>query len=141
MKDKILRLLNGMGSDSKSISYKHEKELCKILTSIIQKKWKIETYADRYIMDYPDKITSIEFYGTYDYLPDVIWCNDEEFKFETKWLDIDWENYFNELKTSSIKYKESLIEQVEKSVIKHKEELKDICNRKFSDLKLINYEI
>ena len=106
MKERILKLLNSMASDSKSASYKCEKELCKILTSVMDKKHKIEIYADRYIQDYPDKITSVEFYGVYDYLPDVIWCNNEEFKFETKWLDIDWGIYFNKLKSASIKYKE-----------------------------------
>ena len=103
MKEKILELLNGMNSDSKSASYKCEKELCKILTSVMNKKHKIEIYSDRYIQDYPDKITNIESYGIYNALPENIWCNDEEFKFETKWLDIDWKSYFEELKQSTIK--------------------------------------
>ena len=101
---------------------------------IIQKKEKVETYADRYIMDYPDKITSIEFYGLYDYLPDVIWCNSEEFKFKTEWLDIDWESYFEDLKQSSIRGIEHTIKQVEKSIMNHKEKMAILSNRQFNDL-------
>ena len=135
MKEKILELLNGMNSDSKSASYKCEKELCKILTSVMNKKHKIEIYSDRYIQDYPDKITNIESYGIYNALPENIWCNDEEFKFETKWLDIDWKSYFEELKQSTIKGIQNTIEKVEASIIKHKENLKNILNRNFEDLK------
>ena len=135
MKERILELLNGMNSDSKSASYKCEKELCKILTSVIDKKHKIESYADRYIQYYPDKITDVESYGIYNTLPENIWCNNEEFKFETKWLDIDWELYFEELKQCAIKGIQNTIERVEISIIKHKENLKNISNRKFEDLK------
>ena len=135
MKDKIVKLLNGMAVDSKSASYKCEKELCKILTSIIDKKHKIETYADQYIMDYPEKITDISNFGVYDYCPDNIWCNDEEFRFETKWLDIEWEKYFEELKQSSIRGIEHTIKLVEGTIIKHKERLNDIFHRTFNDLK------
>ena len=135
MKEKVLELLNGMNSDSKSASYKCEKELCKILTSVMNKKHKIEIYSDRYIQDYPDKITNIESYGIYNALPENIWCNDEEFKFETKWLDIDWKSYFEELKQSTIKGIQNTIERVEASIIKHKENLKNISNRNFDDLK------
>lgn len=98
MKEKIVELLNGMNSDSKSVFYKCEKELCKILTSVMDKKRKIEIYVDRYIQNYPYKITNIKSYGIYNTLPENIWCNDEEFRFETKWLDIDWKLYFEELK-------------------------------------------
>lgn len=135
MKEKILELLNGMNSDSKSASYKCEKELCKILTSVINKKHKIESYADRNIQDYPNKITDVKSYGIYNTLPENIWCNDEEFKFETKWLDIDWKLYFEELKQSTIKGIQYTIERVEASIIKHKENLKNISNRNFEDLK------
>lgn len=135
MKERILELLNGMNSDSKSASYKCEKELCKILTYVMDKKHKIETYADRYIQDYPNKITDIESYGIYNTLPENIWCNDEEFKFETKWLDIEWESYFEELKQGTIKGIENTIERVEASIVKHKEKLKNISNRNFEDLK------
>lgn len=134
MKQKILDLLNGMSSDSKSESFKCEKELCKILTSIINKKEKIEDYADKYIIDYPIKITSVEYYGTYNVLPEIIWCNDEEFKFETKWLNIDWKTYFEELKASSIRSLDHTIKQVEKSIMNHKERMAILSHRQFNDL-------
>ena len=134
MKQKILELLNGMNSDSKSASYKCERELCKILTSVIDKKHKIESYADKYIENYPEKITDVTSYGVYATLPESIWCNEEEFKFETKWLDIDWESYFEELKQSSIRGIEHTIKQVEKSIINHKERITILSNRQFNDL-------
>lgn len=134
MKERILELLNSMNSDSKSASYKCEKELCKILTSVINKKHKIESYADKYIQDYPDRITDIEFMGVYNTLPDVIWCNDEEFKFETKWLDIDWEAYFEDLKQSSIRGIGHTIKQVEISIMNHKERMAILSHRQFNDL-------
>lgn len=134
MKERILELLNGMTSDSKSASYKCEKELCKILTSIIDKKHRIEIYTDNYIQDYPSKIIDIESYGIYNTLPENIWCNDEEFKFETKWLDIDWESYFEELKQSSIRGIEHTIKQVEKSIMNHKERIAILSHKQFNDL-------
>lgn len=134
MKQKILELLNGMTSDSKSASYKCEKELCKILTSVIDKKDKIEFYADKYIEDYPDKIINVECLGKCKTLPDTIWCNDYEFAFETKWLDIDWESYFEELKQSSIRDIERTIEKVEKSIVFHKETISILSHRQFNDL-------
>ena len=134
MKQKILDLLNGMSSDSKSESFKCEKELCKILTSIINKKEKIEDYANKYIIDYPIEITSVEYYGTYNVLPEIIWCNDEEFKFETKWLNIDWKTYFEELKASSIRSLDHTIKQVEKSIMNHKERMAILSHRQFNDL-------
>lgn len=134
MKQKILDLLNGMSSDSKSESFKCEKELCKILTSIINKKKKIEDYADQYIIDYPIKITSVEYYGTYNVLPEIIWCNDEEFKFKTKWLNIDWKTYFEELKASAIRSLDHTIKQVEKSIMNHKERMAILSRRQFNDL-------
>lgn len=134
MKQKILDLLNGMSSDSKSESFKCEKELCKILTSIINKKKKIEGYADQYIIDYPIKITSVEYYGTYNVLPEIIWCNDEEFKFKTKWLNIDWKTYFEELKASAIRSLDHTIKQVEKSIMNHKERMAILSHRQFNDL-------
>ena len=134
MKQKILELLNGMNSDSKSASYKCEKELCKILTSVIDKKYKIESYADKYIQDYPETITDVISYGVYKTLPEILWCNDEEFKFETRWLDIDWELYFEELKQSSIKNIEHTIKQVEKSIMNHKERMTILSHSQFTDI-------
>ena len=134
MKERILELLNGMNSDSKSASYKCEKELCKILTSVIDKKHRIEIYTDNYVQDYPSKIIDIESYGIYNTLPENIWCNDEEFKFETKWLDIDWESYFEELKQRSIRGIEHTIKQVEKSIMNHKERIAILSHKQFNDL-------
>lgn len=134
MKQKILELLNGMASDSKSASYKCEKELCKILTSVMDKKHKVEFYADQHIQDYPEKITDVTSCGIYTILPKVLWCNDKEFKFETKWLDIDWESYFEELKQDSISGIEHLIKQVERSIMSLKERLAVLSNRQFNDL-------
>ena len=31
-------------------------------------------------------------------LPEIIWCDDGSFKFETKWLNIDYKSYFEDLK-------------------------------------------
>ena len=135
MKQKILELLNGMASDSKSASHKCEKELCQILTSVINKMDKIESDTDNYIRNYPDKITDVEDLGICKTLPDAIWCNDDEFKFETKWLDIDWESYFEELKQSSIRGIERIIEQVEKSIVNYKERIDILSHRQFNDLK------
>ena len=124
-----------MNSDSKSASHKCEKELCKILTSVIDKKDKIESYADKYIMDYPtDGITNIEPSGVHSTLPEIIWCNGDEFEFETKWLDIDWESYFEELKQDTIRGIERTIKQVKESIIKHKERMTILSNRQFNDL-------
>lgn len=134
MKQEILELLNGMAVDSKSASYKCERELCKILTSIINKKYKIESYTDAYVQDYPDNITDVESLGVCDSLPEIIWCNRDAFKFETKWLDIDWESYFEKLKQSSIRGIEHTIKQVEKSIINHKERLAILSLRQFNDL-------
>lgn len=134
MKQKILELLNGMNSDSKSASYKCEKELCKILTSIVDKKHKIESYADKYIQVYPETITDVTSYEVYKTLPVNIWCNNEEFAFETRWLDIDWELYFEELKQSSIRSIEHTIKQVEKSIINHKGRIEIISHRQFTDI-------
>lgn len=134
MKQKILELLNGMTSDSKSASYKCEKELCKIITSVIDKKHKIESYADRYIENYPDKITDVEYLGRCYTLPDIILCNDDEFEFETKWLDIDWELYFEELKQGSIRSLERIIKQDEQSIVNHKERLAILSDRQFNEL-------
>ena len=76
----------------------------------------------------------MESLGIYNHLPDIIWCNDDEFKFETKWLDIDWEAYFEDLKQSSIRGIGHTIKQVELSIMKHKERLTILSNRQFNDL-------
>ena len=50
---------------------------------------------------YPDKITEIDIDNLYtgmEKLPEIIWCDDGSFKFETKWLNIDYKSYFEDLK-------------------------------------------
>lgn len=136
MKEKILKLYNGIAQDSMSASCKCEKELCEILTSVVNKKDKIETYADRYIDDYPVKITDISFLGKCNSLPEIILCNDDYFTFKTSWLDIDWKSYFEELKQGAIKNIESNIEVMEESIVKNKELITLLSSRKFEDLKL-----
>ena len=54
MKEKVLHLLKEMTNDSKSVSYKAEKELCKILTNVINKLHTIEKKVGSYIRDYPE---------------------------------------------------------------------------------------
>jgi hypothetical protein len=136
MKEKILKLYNGIAQDSLSASSKCERELCEILTSVIDKKYKIETYADRYIDDYPVKITDISFLGKCNSLPETILCNDNYFTFETSWLDIDWKSYFETLKQGAIKNIESNIEFMEESIVKSKELITLLSGRNFEDLKL-----
>lgn len=130
MKEKVLELLKGMTSDSKKETYKCEKELCEILTDICNKLKTIERYVGLYIICYPDKITEIDGDNVYigiEKLPEIIWCNDENFAFETKWLDIDYKSYFEDLKRKSIK-------NVEYSLNKHKEELELLKNLSYEDL-------
>jgi hypothetical protein len=61
-------------------------------------------------------------------------CNDEEFKFELKWLDIDYEKYFEELKEHHIEYLEGLIKRVEDTIVKHKKDLEYYKNLKFENI-------
>lgn len=138
MKEKIVELLNGMSSDSKSASYKCEKELCEILTSVIKKLDKIESVTGYRIRDYPTEIESVEPMGYLTELPKKIYCNydnDYDFIFETKWLDFVFKEYFEELKRRSIKSTKYTIESVTRSLEKHKEELNKIMKLKFEDLK------
>lgn len=136
MKEKILKLYNGIAQDSRSASCKCEKELCEILTSVVNKKDKIEDYADRYIDDYPEKITDVSFLGKCDSLPETIYCNDDYFTFKTSWLDINWKSYFEELKQCAIKNAESTIELMKESIAKNKEHIVLLSSRKFEDLEL-----
>ena len=135
MKEKILTLLREMASDSKSASYKAEKELCKILTEVIDKLHTVEKKVGSYIRYYPEKIESIDDeYYLYDELPTEIYCNDEDFCFETEWLDINLQEYFEKLKKSEIGSIKHTIERVEYSLVKHREEIKRIEELKFEDL-------
>lgn len=138
MKTKILKLLKGMNSDSKSESYKCEKNLCKILTDFCNKLDIIESASGCYERDYLEinEIDSDNTYPGIKELPESIWCNCSTFKFETSWLDIDFKSYFEELKQKSISYKEITIKNVEASLNKHKEELETLKNTNFESLDL-----
>lgn len=135
MKTKILELLKGITSDSKKESYKCEKELCEILTNVCNKLETIENFVGYNIRYYPDKITKIDSENVYtgmEKLPETIWCNDGDFCVPTKWLDIDYKSYFEDVKRKSIDIKTKTIKNVEFSLNKHKEELESI--------KKLNYE-
>lgn len=137
IKTRILELLNEMLDDSKSKSYKAEKELCIILTEFINKKDKFENALGRYVYDYPKRIFNVENDFRYEKLPDEIVCNDEYFTFNTEWLDINWEEYFNQIKKDKVSYLTGLIERVEATVVKHKEELQKYSEMTFDDIKHI----
>ena len=134
MKEKILTLLREMTNDSKSASYKAEKELCNILTDVITKLHIIEKNVGSYIRDYPEKIKSIDECWHYKELPKEIECNDGDFCFKTEWLDINLQEYFEKLKKSEIGSIKHTIERVEYSLSKHREEIKRIEELKFEDL-------
>lgn len=128
-----------MNSDSKKESYKAEREACEILNYVMNKKKAIEDLCDSYIDEYPVKITGIaSFRYNLSKLPDEIECyfdyaDYEDFKFETKWLDINYEEYFKELKTKRLNYKKNLIENVENSLNKHKEEYEKLLNLEYKE--------
>jgi hypothetical protein len=134
MKEKILTLLREMTSDSKSASYKAERELCSILTGVINKLHTIEKKVGSYIRDYPEKIKSIDEDWYYKELPKEIECNEGDFCFKTEWLDINPQEYFEKLKKSEIGSIKHTIERVEYSLGKHREEIKRIEELKFEDL-------
>jgi hypothetical protein len=134
MKEKILTLLREMTSDSRSASYKAEKELCKILTEVINKLSTIEKKVGSYIRNYPEKIKSIDEDWYYKELPKEIECNEGDFCFKTEWLDINPQEYFEKLKKSEIGSIKHTIERVEYSLGKHREEIKRIEELKFEDL-------
>lgn len=139
MKTKILELLKGMTSDSKSESYKCERELCEILTNIYKKIEKVERSAGAYERDYPDRIVEIDMDNVYKgikKIPDTIWCNYGSFDFVAFWLDMDLKSYFETLKEDAIKYKQITIENVEASLNKHKDELETLKNTNFESLDL-----
>jgi hypothetical protein len=134
MKEKILYLLREMTNDSKSVSYKAEKQLCNILTEVINKLHTIEKKVGRYEREYPNKIWSIDEWCWYDKMPKEIDCNDGDFCFKTEWLDINPQEYFEKLKKSEIGSIKHTIERVEYSLGKHREEIKRIEELKFEDL-------
>lgn len=137
-----------MSSDSKSKSAEAECKLCKILNYVIDRMKRIENAVGYSVRDYPDRIKSIDYEENYKYLPDVLECYpspDYEwmFRFETSWLNLDFEAYFNELKEKSIARKQYTIEKVEQSLQKHKDELKVVIESKypFSDVCNIDLQL
>lgn len=137
MKAKILELLKGMNSDSKKESSKCERELCKILTDICNRIVSIEHAVGWNVRYYPDSIKEIDIDNVYPgmtKLPEIIWCEYGSFEFETYWLDINLENYFEELKQKVIRTKTNTIENVEASLNKHKKELEALKNLTYEDL-------
>lgn len=138
MKEHLLELFEKRYyTDSKSESNKCEKEICKILQSVVNKLSDIEDAVGYYAnFLYLYKIDSIEDDYCYKKLPQRIYCNqdsDYAFEFDTDWLDIKPEEYFNDLKQKAIYSKERTIENIEKSLNKHKEELKNLKNLKYDN--------
>lgn len=134
MKEKILALLREMTNDSKSVSYEAEKELCNILTKVINKLHAIEEKVGWYVRIYPDKIKSVDVYGYYDKLPKEIDCNDGDFCFKTEWLDINLQEYFEELRKKTIGVIKCTITHVEYSLSEHRRDLAHLGLLKFEDL-------
>jgi hypothetical protein len=137
MKTKILELLKGMNSDSKTESSKCERELCKILTSVCNKLESIEDAVGWIVRYYPDSIKEIDIDNVYSgmtELPEIIWCEYGSFGFETSWLDINFKGYFEELKLKSIRSKQNTIKNVEYSLNKHKNELESLKKFTYENL-------
>ena len=144
MKNKVLNLLKGMHCDSKKESHKCEKEICNIFNEIINKKINIEELIGIYLGEYPEKITGVDAYCIVESsteLPEYIECESnysgyyDDFKFYTEWLEMNWEEYFNELKSKRMSSMINTINNVEKSLEKHKKEFNRVYNLKYRDLK------
>ena len=126
-----------MGSDSKRKSAEAERKLCKILNHVITKMEKIEDAASYYVRNYPYCINEVGWDGYYSKLPKKIECNHNDecnFIFETSWFDLDYEAYYEELKTKSIGSIKYTIEKVEQSLVKHREKIQKLSESKFSDI-------
>lgn len=146
MKDIILKLLECMYySDSKSESWKYEKELCKILNEAYKKLETIEDTVSWHVRDYPDSIVGVNqdcYYPGMTKLPKIIECTGEkgylsdeyDFDFQTEWLDMDLKIYFEKLKLSGIRIKETTIKNVEASLNKHKQELEELKKLSYETL-------
>ena len=138
IKDKVLSLLNGMRSDSKTESYKCEKELVKIINRIHEKLTLIQIDVGYYEDDYPI-IDEITHHGYCDKLPETILCyynNYLECEFETKYFDYDesdYKKYFEHLKTKQINYFERVIERYENELEKYREKLEGIKNLNYGE--------
>lgn len=142
MKNKVLNLLKGMHCDSKKESYKCEKEICNIFNEIINKRCNIDQIIGVYLDEYPEKITGVDAYCIVESsteLPEYIECETnylyDNYNFCTKWLEMNWEEYFNELKSKRISSIINTIEDIEKSLEKHKTEFNRVYNLKYQDLK------
>lgn len=140
MKNKILNLLKGMHCDSKKESNKYEKEICNIFNEIINKKISIEENIGVYLGEYPEKITGVDAYCIVESsteLPKYIECENnysgyyDDFNFETEWLEMNWEEYFNDLKSKRMSSIINTIDNVEKSLEKHKKEFNRVYNLKY----------
>lgn len=136
MKERLLELFQKRyNTDSKSKSSQYQKEICQILQSVIDKIYSIESKVGYYAnFSGTLKIHSIDEDFPYEELPKIISCNDYEFDFDTNWLDINLEEYFNEIKNKRIKYKETIIQNVENSLNDHKKELEEIKNLNYIEL-------
>ena len=141
MKEKIVQLIKDMHVDSKSKSYEAEKELCEILTKIVNKKEAFEESCGAFINVYPESIYSIDkdglgYYRNVEELPKYIYCNDRDFRFELSWLDINYEAYFEELKLKKLASIKTTIQNVERTLKDNYEKLEHIQNLKFEDIKI-----
>ena len=138
-KDRVKELLLEMTSDSKSKSFKAEKELCGILTAVIKRLHAIERATDSYQRSYPynDRIDSIEHPGVWDTLPKIIECDEGDFDFYTEWLDWtdqDFKNYFETLRAKRISGIKQTVENVKFSLNKHLDNIKKLESLDFSDV-------
>ena len=138
MKNKILSLLKGMHCDSKKESFKCEKEICNIISEFINKRITIEKIIDVYLGEYPEKITGVDascIVESSTELPEYIECQTNYmydcYRFYTKWLEMNWEEYFNELKSRRISSIKNTIKNVEESLEKHKKELNRVHKLKY----------
>lgn len=125
-----------MGSDSKRKSFEAERKLCKILNHVITKMETIETVVDYGVRCYPYRIYKIEYDGYYGKLPENLECNqdDDDFIFETSWFDLDYEEYYKEIKEKHINSINYTIEKVEQSLENHRKEIQRLSKSKFSDI-------
>lgn len=134
MKEKVLTLLREMTNDSKSVSYKAERELCIILTEVIDRLDKIEEKVGLCVRVYPDKIENVNVYDWYYELPKEINCNNDNFCFKTEWLDMNLYKYFEELKKEKINIMENKIFHIECDLNEYKKDLDHIREFRFEDL-------
>ena len=111
-RERVLDLIYRINTDSKTETYKAERELCELLSAVINAMWQIENYTERYIRDYPYDckiydVQNLSFYGKIGKLPKEIRCNVEKydnFVFFTEWLDINLDDYFKQMQTRAIRY-------------------------------------